>query len=187
MSVVAIVPAAGKGERFGGSKLVVDINGEPMIDWTLWSLMDGGVDRIVVVTALDTDLSVSRRISDPRVLCVVNEDPSRGMFSSVQTGLAIASGDPVLFMPADMPFVASGTVTEVITTCIRRQRVVVPTFEGTRGHPIAMPGALRRAIVEAPADSTLKDALGAAGATRIELPVSDPGILRDVDRPEDLA
>jgi CTP:molybdopterin cytidylyltransferase MocA len=53
-----------------------------------------------------------------------------------------------------------------------------------RGHPIAVPGHLRRQILSALPEATLKDALG--DAERIELPISDPGILRDVDRPADL-
>jgi molybdenum cofactor cytidylyltransferase len=184
MPVVAIVPAAGKAERFGGEKLVVDIKGEPLLNWTLWSLLDGGVGKVVVVTAPGADFRNVKLTTDPRVLLVVNTDPSRGMLSSVQTGLSVVSGDPLLFLPADMPFINSSTVTAITTACIRRQRVIVPVHHERRGHPIAVPGILRRQILSAPPDATLKDALG--DAERIELPVSDAGILRDVDRPADL-
>lgn len=184
MSVVAIVPAAGKAERFGAEKLVIDIKGEPLLNWTLWSLLDGGVGKVVVVTAPGADFSRVKLTTDPRVLLVVNADPSRGMLSSVQTGLSIVSGDPLLFLPADMPFINSSTVTAIVTACIRRQRVIVPVHHEQRGHPIAVPGLLRRQILSASPEATLKDALG--DAERIELPVSDPGILRDVDRPADL-
>ena len=184
MSVVAIVPAAGKAERFGGEKLVVDIKGEPLLNWTLWSLLDGGVSKVVVVTAPGADFSRVKLTADDRVLTVVNADPSRGMFSSIQTGLSIVTGDPLLFLPADMPFVRSSTVTAIVTACIRRQRVIVPVHHEQRGHPIAVPGLLRKQILAAPVESSLKNALG--DAERIELPVSDPGILRDVDRPSDL-
>ena len=184
MPVVAIVPAAGKAERFGGEKLVVDINGEPLLNWTLWSLLDGGVSKVVVVTAPGADFSRVRLAADERVLTVVNADPARGMFSSIQTGLSVASGDPLLFLPADMPFVQSSTITAIVTACIRRQRVIVPVHHERRGHPVAVPGVLRGQILSAPAESTLKYAL--SEAERIELPVSDPGVLRDVDRPSDL-
>ena len=184
MPVVAIVPAAGKAERFGGEKLVVDIKGEPLLNWTLWSLLDGGVGKVVVVTAPGADFTKVKLTTDSRVLLVVNADPSRGMLSSIQTGLSIVSGDPLLFLPADMPFINSSTVTAVTTACIRRQRVIVPVHHERRGHPIAVPGVLRRQILSAPPDASLKDALG--DAERIELPVSDAGILRDVDRPADL-
>jgi len=187
MASVAIVPAAGRADRFGSAKLLALVNGEPLLNWTLWALLDGGVKHVVVVTAQGADLSSVKLASDPRVKIVVNEDPSRGMFSSIQTGLSAVTGDPILFLPADMPFVSSGTVRDVLDACVRRQRIVVPVFEDKRGHPIAVPGAMRRPILLAPATSTLKDALGSASKLRDELHVGDEGILRDVDTPDDLA
>ena len=186
MSAVAIVPAAGKGERFGGAKLLARFNDEPLINWTLWSLLDGGVATVIVVTAPGADLSVAKLMNDPRVSVVVNEDPSRGMFSSIQAGLSASVGDPFVILPADMPFIASSTVTEVVLACIRRHRVIIPVHQDQRGHPIAIPWTFRESLLLAPADTTLKHALLAAGAEPIELPVGDSGVLRDVDTPQDL-
>ncbi len=186
MSAVAIVPAAGRAERFGSVKLLALVRGEPLINWTLWSLLDGGIARIVVVTAEDADFSDAPLMADPRVRVTVNENPSRGMFSSIQAGLAVTAGDPFVILPADMPFVASGTVTEVVLACIRRGRVTIPVHQEQRGHPIAIPSGFRRALLLAPPDVTLKQALSAAGAEPVELPVGDPGILKDVDTPADL-
>jgi molybdenum cofactor cytidylyltransferase len=186
MSAVAIVPAAGRAERFGGPKLLARVKNEPLINWTLWSLLDAGVARVVVVTADGADFSEAPLMSDPRVRVTVNENPSRGMFSSIQAGLAVTNGDPFVVLPADMPFVASGTVTEVVLACIRRNRVIIPVHQDRRGHPVAIPSTLRRALLLAPSDTTLKHALSAAGAEPIELPVADDGILRDVDTPADI-
>lgn len=186
MSAVAIVPAAGKAERFGGAKLLARHNGEPLLNWTLWSLLDAGVARVVVVAAPGADFSEVPLMSDPRVRTTINEDPSRGMFSSIQAGIAITAGDPFVILPGDMPFVASSTVTDVVLACIRRQRVIIPVHQEQRGHPIAIPSTFRSALLLAPVESTLKQALSAAGAEPVELPVADGGILRDVDTPADL-
>lgn len=186
MPSVAIVPAAGKGERFGGAKLVAKINDDTVLDLTLRRLLDAGVDRVVVVVAPAADLSAARLLEDRRVQVVVNDDPSRGMFSSIQTGMSVAGGDPVLILPADMPFVGSDTVAAVIAACVRQRTIVVPVHDGQRGHPIAFPAAFHRTVLLAPAGSTLKDALAATGAARFELHVNDTGILRDVDVPTDL-
>jgi molybdenum cofactor cytidylyltransferase len=186
MSAVAIVPAAGKGERFGGVKLMARFKDEPLINWTLWSLLDGGVANVVVVTAPGADFYEAKLMNDSRVSVVVNEDPSRGMFSSIQAGLAATAGDPFVILPADMPFIASSTVTEVVLACIRRHRVIIPVHQEQRGHPIAIPWTFRTALLLAPPESTLKHALAAAGAEPVELPVGDSGILKDVDTPKDL-
>src|SRR6185503_7644984 len=186
MSAVAIVPPAGKGERFGGAKLMARVKGEPLINWTIWSLLDGGVSRVIVVTAPGADLSEAPLIADERVRVTVNEYPERGMFSTIQAGLSVTSGDPFVILPADMPFVASGTVTEIVLACIRRGRVIIPIHQELRGHPIAIPSSFRKALLLAPSETTLKHALAAAGADPIELPVGDAGILKDVDTPQDL-
>jgi molybdenum cofactor cytidylyltransferase len=186
VSAVAIVPAAGKAERFGSLKLLARVKDEPLVNWTLWSLLDAGVARIVVVTAPGADFSEVPLMADPRVRTTVNEDPARGMFSSIQAGLAVTSGDPFVILPADMPFVASSTVQEVLLACIRRNRVAIPVYQDQRGHPVAIPSSFRDALLLAPSETTLKHALSAAGAEPIEVVVSDSGILRDIDTPRDL-
>jgi molybdenum cofactor cytidylyltransferase len=182
----AIVPAAGKGDRFGGAKLLARAGDDVMLDRTLRSLLDGGVDRVVVAVAAGADLDASRLLADPRVRRVVNPDPSRGMFSSIQVALAGADGDPLVVLPADMPFVSPTTVEAVVTACAREGRIVVPVRGHRRGHPVAFPASLRAAILREPPESTLKAALAATGAAWTELRVDDPGVLRDVDTPADL-
>ena len=64
---VAIVPAAGKAERFGGGKLIADIDGEPLLNRTLRSLLDGGVDHLVVVLAPGATFATVELLNDERV------------------------------------------------------------------------------------------------------------------------
>ena len=186
MSSAAVLPAAGRGERFGGAKLLARIGGDLLIDRSVGSLLDGGVGQVVVVVAPGADFRASARLADPRVHVIVNPDPSRGMFSSIRAGIAVADGDPLLVMPADMPFVSAATVAAVLAACQREQRLVSPVHQGRRGHPVGFPASLRLAILREPHESTLKNALAATGEPWSEVAVSDPGILRDVDRPSDL-
>jgi molybdenum cofactor cytidylyltransferase len=181
---VAVVPAAGRAERFGGPKLLALIDGMILLDRTLRSLVDGGVDRLVVVTAPGGDLDRSAMLRDSRTVAVVNPDPSRGMWSSIRAGLTVADGDPVLVLPADMPFVRADTVARILEACGRADAIVVPAHRGRRGHPVAIPGRLRPSLLESTAGS-LKDALVAAGE-RVSVEVDDPGVLHDVDVPGDL-
>jgi molybdenum cofactor cytidylyltransferase len=117
---------------------------------------------------------------------VINPDPSRGMFSSIQAGLLAADGDPVLVLPADMPFVSAATIAAVLAASTQAPRIVVPVHGGRRGHPVAFPASLREALLREPPTSTLKRALAGAGAEWTELPVDDTGVLRDIDELGDL-
>jgi molybdenum cofactor cytidylyltransferase len=186
VGAVAIVPAAGKAQRFGGGKLTADINGEPLITHTLRSLLDGGVEQVIVVTAPDADFSMVPLLQDARIAVVVNPDPSRGMFSSIQTGVAAAAGDPILVLPADMPFIKSSTVAAVIAGALESGRTASPRYNGRHGHPVAMPAQLRDEILKAASSSTLAALLKARADEQIEIDVDDAGIRRDVDARGDL-
>jgi molybdenum cofactor cytidylyltransferase len=182
----AVVPAAGRSERFGGMKLVAAIGGEPLLDHTLRSLIDGGLAPIVVVRSPDSSLDAVARLGHHAVVTVVNPDPGRGMFSSIQTGLAAAPAAPTLVLPADMPFVAAGTTALVARTVARADKVVVPVFRGHRGHPVGLPARLREALLMFDPSQSLKQALTALEEEWLEVEVDDEGVVRDVDRKGDL-
>jgi molybdenum cofactor cytidylyltransferase len=185
--LVAVVPAAGFSTRFGAPKLRADVDGTPLIARTLASLLDAGIARVVVVTREGPGFDGVDALADPRVTIVVNPDPARGMFSSIQVGLAAAAGDVVLVLPADMPFVSSATVAAVAAHSAATRSVIVPDHRGRNGHPIAIPAPVRDRLLALDPATTLKDALAAVGASRETLEVPDPGVLRDVDVPADLA
>ncbi|HVW05510.1 MAG TPA: nucleotidyltransferase family protein [Vicinamibacterales bacterium] len=185
-SVIAIVPAAGQSSRFGSAKLLASIDGICLIDRTIGCLLDAGLERIVVVAGRRDALDAARLVHDARVSVVVNVEPSRGMFSSIQTGVAAENGNAYLVLPADMPFVRAVTVGAVLDHARAADSVVVPVFRGRRGHPILVPVGLRAHMLAADPSSTLKDVLLASAAPQIEIDVDDPGITRDVDVPNDL-
>ncbi len=186
-SSVAIVPAAGRAERFGRQKLLEDIGGEPLVNRTIRCLLEGAVGRVIVVAPPGEQFTSVPLVRDERVRLVENPDPSRGMFSSIQAGLAAApEGDPILFLPGDMPFVAPPTIAAVLAQPIRPGRVVMPRFNGTRGHPLALPRSLGNEILKADARSNLSELLTALGIERDYVDVADPGVVRDVDVRGDL-
>jgi molybdenum cofactor cytidylyltransferase len=187
MPSVAIVPAAGRAERFGGPKLLEDVGGEPLVNRTIRCLLEGGVSHVIVVTSPGARFESVPLVDDARVSLVENPDPSRGMFSSIQAGLATAhEGDPILFLPGDMPFVAPATVAAVLARPVPPGRVVVPRFDGTRGHPLALPRSLGSEILKADARSNLSALITALGIEREYVDVNDPGVVRDVDVRGDL-
>ena len=188
MAAIAIVPAAGKAERFGGGKLTADINGEPLLTHTLRSLLDGGVASIIVVVAPDAALESVELLGDARITQVVNADPSRGMFSSIQIGFAqAAEGHPILVLPGDMPFVMSETVMGILEAARESGRIVLPRYDGRHGHPVAVPASLTRAILAAGPEATLTSIIKAHTHASLDLDVSDPGVRRDVDVRSDLS
>jgi molybdenum cofactor cytidylyltransferase len=186
---IAVVTAAGSAERFGGKKLLTPIDGEPLLDHTIRALLEGGAAEVIVVVGRDARAELERDVNsmlDPRVRPVENPDPSRGMFSSIQEGVAQAQGDMLLVMPGDMPFVSPETVRAVIAAYERKPAIVSPRYRGKRGHPVVLPASLREEILAADPHATLHDVIHAHSDMRVDVDVEDQGINRDVDRVEDL-
>ena len=189
MRAVAIVTAAGSAERFGGKKLLTPIDGEPLLDHTIRALLEGGAAEVIVVVGRDARAELERDVNamlDPRVRAIENPDPSRGMFSSIQAGAAQAQGDPLLVLPGDMPFVSPATVRAVLDAYSRKPAIVSPRYRGKRGHPVALPGALRDEIRAADPLGTLHEVIKKHTDMRVDVDLDDRGIVRDVDTVEDL-
>jgi molybdenum cofactor cytidylyltransferase len=163
-----------------------------MIERTVRSLLDGGVANVVVVLGPDSEVAAAGAaipaFGDRRVRSVINRDPSRGMFSSIQTGLqAVADRtNVILVLPADMPYVRAETVGAILIAARQSAEPMSPTYDGRRGHPLALPACLRAALLAVDPKESLNDALRILTLPRQELRVDDPGILRDIDTPHDL-
>jgi molybdenum cofactor cytidylyltransferase len=186
---VAIVPAAGAAERFGGAKLLASVGSDVLLERTIRSLLDGGVERVVVVLGPDaSDIRKGVPALDARgVRVATNRKPERGMLSSIQAGLREIGGDPIVVLPGDMPYVEAATVSTLLREQATRGGIVSPRFDGKRGHPVVIPESLRDEILGAADGATLHDVLRAHASDRTDLDVYDRGVIRDVDEPKDLA
>jgi len=185
-AIAAIVPAAGRAERFGGGKLMAPIAGMPLIDHTLTSLAGAGIEPVVMVVDGTRPLPPTGASDRYRVRRVVNPVSARGMWSSIQAGLAAVAAGTLVVLPGDMPWVRSSTIRMLADRAHGRSQAVVPVHDGRRGHPVLLPGALREALLAADVASNLKQVLIDLDVGFDEVEVADPGVLRDVDVPADL-
>lgn len=188
MTAIAIVPAAGSGERFGGRKLLTDVDGEPLLARTLAALLPHVAAAVVVLGPDAGELRALPAMRDPKVKVVDNPDPSRGMLSSIQAGLATVDwADVYLVIPADMPFLRADTVRAVVERqACTSGGIVSPRYRGKRGHPVALPARLRDEVLAEDTSHTLHDVIKRHLPEREDLEVDDRGVVRDVDTIEDL-
>ena len=64
--------------------------------------------------------------------------------------------------------------------------VVVPVYNGQRGHPVGFARAFYPQLRALRGDAGARNVLINYAADVVEVPVPDPAILRDIDLPEDL-
>jgi molybdenum cofactor cytidylyltransferase len=84
---------------------------------------------------------------------------------------------------ADMPWLRADTCLQV-AAATRRHRIVAPTWQGRRGHPVAFARDLWPELAALAGDVGARSVLMRHPVH--ELVVEDPGVLADVDAPGDL-
>lgn len=185
---VALLPAAGASRRMGRPKLLLPINGRPMVAGVVEALRGGGVREIVLVTARD-DEALQTWARQNGVTIAINPDPDRGMLSTIQEGIAALknSKDEILLVsPADLPHLQSETVSNLLRKMIETGApLAVPTFRGKRGHPLAIAPGLIPEIDTLDPNIGLKQLRDRHEAELLEIEVEDAGVVQDVDTPEE--
>lgn len=179
-AVDGVLLAGGCSSRAGRIKMEAWIGGRPLLLWGL-DAMAAACGRVIVVAGARADL-VRRLVSGrPQVELVVNEDFASGMLSSVQAGARCVRSPRFFLLPGDMPLVRPEVFRRLLAL---EGDVVVPACDGRRGHPVLLARSLIPGILAEPAGSSLGAFLRRRGNAVVE--TGDPGVLSDLDTPEDL-
>ncbi|MFI5180300.1 MAG: NTP transferase domain-containing protein [Thermoanaerobaculia bacterium] len=126
----------------------------------------------------------------PKTRLIPNPLWVAGMFTSVKTGLAAvdAHSTHVAVSPADFPFLRKQSLRAILSAAesLDDRTLLVPTYLGRRGHPLVFSTALVPRILSWPDDRRLSDLFRESDLRVLPLDGFDDGILRDVDRPDDV-
>jgi molybdenum cofactor cytidylyltransferase len=107
-----------------------------------------------------------------------------GMGDSIAAGVrATQDAHGWLVLPGDLPLVQAGTL-RAVASALAQHSVVVPVYQGSRGHPVGFSAACRDALLNLQGNQGAAPIVNAQPA--IELIVEDAGIGLDVDTVEDL-
>jgi molybdenum cofactor cytidylyltransferase len=132
----AVVLAAGAGRRFGGDKLSARLAGRPILQHVLDALAAAGVDDPIVVVPSSP---VARTgLTWRRAELVVNDDPGRGLSSSLRLGWSAAArdgGDGALILLGDQPRVDPGVITVLLAAALDPERPFIAPRYSRDGAP----------------------------------------------------
>ena len=186
-SVPAVIPAAGRSQRMGVPKALLDAGGRSFLARILTTLREGGADPLLVVLR-ETNGPLAQEAEDHGGKVVLNPDPSIGPVSSLQAGLRFLPNHApaVLFSPVDHPLFSAATVETLIRGFVESGApLVVPAFEGWRGHPVLFSRAVFPELLEENLPEGARTVVRRYLHERLQLSVNDPGILADIDTQED--
>jgi molybdenum cofactor cytidylyltransferase len=184
--------AAGQGRRFGGNKLLAQVNGEPILGICLDRLQSTPWPLLCVVNS--TNEAVIELLQRRQVSYLVCQDADQGMGHSLAAGAsAIASSWPwVGVVLADMPFIRRATLLALAERArpdgiVRPSVAQVPEQAARPGHPVMFGQRFFADLAKVSGDQGAQ-ALVRAHADQVDyLTTDDRGTLVDIDTRADLA
>jgi molybdenum cofactor cytidylyltransferase len=186
LPVGGIVLAAGRSSRMPGSqKLLLDIDGVPMVRHVFEAASEGGCHQTVVVYA-EEDV---RRVIDGRAELVFNAKATTGMASSLQVGLKAMRPEieGAMVLLGDQPLVGSRTVATLLRAWRREgSRPAVATSQDDGwAPPVILSRDLWGEIFKLKGDAGARQVLH--GRPELLDVVPAPGRPDDIDTPDDYA
>ena len=189
MDVRGLLLCGGASLRFGRDKLLERIGpgGEAMAVVSARALV-GVSGRVLAVTRPGS--RELRALLEQEGCEVIESDRTLGgLGSSLAAGVEASAGAAGwLVALADMPFIRSHTVHAVRDALADGALIAAPRdrASGTRGHPVGFAPALREELLAIRGDEGARSVIQRHRDSVRLVEVDDPGILRDIDRPEDL-
>lgn len=186
--ISAVVLAAGTSSRMGRSKALEPLGGRPLLQHVIDSVKASAVGQVIVVLGHESD-RVRREVPMDGATVVVNPDFREGMSTSLRAGIReldpkaeaffVLLGDQPLLAPASLDTLASRRAES-------GAKILIPTFAGRRGNPALIDRSLSAEVEAIKGDLGCRAIFGDHPNDIVEVPVNDPGVLLDVDTPEQL-
>lgn len=188
-SFAGVILAAGASSRMGRDKALLPWRDGTFLSAAIRALQPA--TELVIVVAGANAASLEPVVDAHAAFLVVNPNPQRGQFSSLQTGLqdVLNRGrDAAIITLVDRPAAEIETVQQLKAAFLSsddRTWAVVPEIGGKHGHPIVIGREMIEAFLRAPVTASAREVEHAHQGHIRYVPVNDPLATANVDTPED--
>jgi len=184
--IVGLLLAAGSASRFGSDKLRHTLPHGVAIAVQAARHLKAAVPRVVAVVRAGAD-ETAKALGAEGCEIVVCDRSEEGMGASLACAArAAGAADGYLVALADMPFVRPSSIAAVRDALAAGASLAAPYFRTRRGHPVGFAGRFLPELEALGGDVGARELLAAHEVELVKVPVGDPGVIRDIDRPGDL-
>ncbi|MEY4729228.1 MAG: hypothetical protein RL020_386 [Pseudomonadota bacterium] len=183
--ITGILLAAGYATRFGGNKLMHEIQGVPMGVLAARNMRTALKHVVAVIHPGDERLRAALLAENIEVVVCDNAD--EGMGASLACGVRAAKdASGWVIALGDMPYIQPDTMFDVAEQVAQGAVIVAPEYSGTRGHPVGFIKQFGPELMASRGDTGARDLLKRYTSLIVRIQTHDRGILRDIDTAEDL-
>jgi CTP:molybdopterin cytidylyltransferase MocA len=181
VSDVCVILAAGRSQRMGAQKLLIDLCGRTPLERVLAA---ASAFPTIAVVAPDLAAHVAKK---PNLSVIVNDRPERGMTHSLSLADAavLDLNAALVVLLADTPLVDEALVRRV-AEARGEADVAYPVRAGIGGHPVVFGPRPRGEIASLEQSDTLRGLRDDRRWRRVQIEIDDEAPFLDVDTPADL-
>ncbi len=180
-----IVLAAGQSRRMGTNKLALPWGHSTVLESTLAMLSQTKASQKILV--LGHEAGRWRHLENlPGWNIIASPQYAMGQSHSLQAGLAQLAPEcqGILFCLGDVPLLQKETVNRIIDVYQENSiPLVAPVYQGRRGNPVLFAADLLPELRELKGDTGARELFHRH--SHILVPVDDPGVVIDIDTPEE--
>jgi molybdenum cofactor cytidylyltransferase len=186
--LAAVILSGGASRRMGSPKALLSYQGRPFLEHLLDVARHPKIGVRRVVLGADAGPIVNEVNLAPAEV-VVNDEWEKGQLSSIQAALRSLppNTDGTLLLLIDHPLISSGLVGELIDSFYNsRKSIVIPVYEGRRGHPVIFSAGLYEDLMKAPLETGARSVVWAhAGEVQI-VQTNEEGCVLNLNDPDTL-
>jgi molybdenum cofactor cytidylyltransferase len=190
---IALIPAAGKSSRMGQPKLLLPWGNQTVLEHVISAIRNGGIENVLLVVGPSLPKLEEIGKKAGALVCSLAQETA-DMKATVQEGLRWLeqrfnpqADDFWCLVPGDHPTLEAGTIRELLQAQAQQigYSIFIPVFAGKRGHPSLIQWKHVAPILQLAGDQGINSYLRRQNKETLEVPVTSPSILWDLDRPED--
>jgi CTP:molybdopterin cytidylyltransferase MocA len=184
--LAAVILSGGASSRMGSPKALLPYQGRPFLEHLLevTSRPEIGVRRVVLGAHAEP---IEKAVKLKHDEVVINENWEKGQLSSIQAALrSLQSGtDGILLCLVDHPLVSAALVQDLIQQFYKTKKaIVLPVYQGRRGHPVIFPAKLYDELLRAPQETGARAVVWAHADEVEEVRTNEEGCVLNLNDPD---
>lgn len=184
--IAGLLLAAGSASRFGSDKLRHNLPHGVAIAVQAARQLRSELQVVVAVVRPDCE-ELEKSLSAEGCTVIVCENAAEGMGASLACAAkAVGEASGYLIALGDMPFIRRSSIAAVRDAIAAGAALAAPYFRTVRGHPVGISGRFFEDLLACAGDEGAKKLLSEHEKELVKVPVGDPGVIRDIDTPDDL-